>query len=262
MTRRCMPAVPGGVALGAVLTAVLLGAAAVRPVSAAAVRFASEAAPTAGCTVPAPAARETAPAPAARETAPAPAARETVPPPGRLAVELRGGAAIGEVAAAASGPQWRPGAAWRVGAAYAVLDMVGVYAGYGSNAFGCADGFCQGRDVTFTSRGADAGVELRRQWAWLRGGVVRHELRSQWQSPTGPQAEAAPAAVGWQLGAGATLPLKGLAPFGAAVELAPGVRYSAHGGAAAWAGDGNAGVGFITADVGVRISPRSRSGAQ
>jgi hypothetical protein len=172
-------------------------------------------------------------------------------PGGRLAAELRGGAAVGEVAAALSGPQWTPGASWRAVVSWRLAGPVEAYAGYGASSFGCSEGLCQDRDITFTSRGATAGIQVSAGPLWVRGGVIRHALHSRWQTGDARHRTTDEATAGWELGGGVSLPLPARLPFGAAAALTPGVRYATHGGGSDASGSGA--IGHATADLGVRM---------
>jgi hypothetical protein len=163
--------------------------------------------------------------------------------------ELRAGAAVGEVTAALSGPQYQPGAAVFASAAWAPVPYVAGFVEYGQGQFGCRDGFCQGNDVRFTSRGAQAGVQLSLDPLWVRAGVVRRTLRSHWGTGAGRQQDDGGAGTGAEAGAGVAFHLpRALLP---GVSLAPGVRYARHGGVMGAEGrEGN--VATITADLGIR----------
>jgi hypothetical protein len=168
----------------------------------------------------------------------------------RITFELRGGAAVGEVTAAGSGPQWRPGAAWHAGVAFAPTRLAAIYVAYGQDSFGCDDGLCQNSPVEFTSRGVQAGLHITAGLAWVRGGVIRNTLHSRWETTDGAQRDVGSASTGFEIGAGLALPLAG-------VVIAPGMRYSAHTGAVTGASRDD-GVGFITADLALRFRPFRR----
>lgn len=163
--------------------------------------------------------------------------------------ELRAGAAVGEVTAALSGPQYHAGPAVFGSVAYAPVSVVAGFLEYGQGQFGCREGFCHGNDVRFTSRGAQAGVQLSADAVWVRAGVVRRTLRSSWATREGRQQDGGSAAgTGIEAGVGVVLELPG-APL-PGIVIAPGIRYARHGGAVAAEREGN--VGIITVDVGIR----------
>jgi opacity protein-like surface antigen len=163
----------------------------------------------------------------------------------RIHFELRAGVAVGEARVAASGRQWDPGAAWRIGASFAALPGLDLYAGYGRNGFGCSDGFCAGNDVTFASAGLDAGLRYQVGMGWLRAGVIRHALHSDWNNAEGAGSSSSDAATGWEAGAGIAF---ALAPR---LQLTPGIRYSTFRAALTDATTRDA-VGVLTTDIGIR----------
>jgi hypothetical protein len=171
---------------------------------------------------------------------------------GRVAVslEVRVGAAAGEVTAARSGPQWTPGPAFHASAAVAPLPFAALFVEYGQAGFGCRDGFCRDNAVDFTSRGVQGGVELSWSHAWLRAGVTRSTLHSRIGAAAGTERDAGDASTGWSVGAGAALPLDALGMAG--LSVAPGLRYTTHGGALPGSPE-DGGVGWIAADLGLRF---------
>jgi hypothetical protein len=170
---------------------------------------------------------------------------------GRLALELRGGLAAGEVTAARSGPQWKPEAAWHGGAVLDVIHGVAVYAGYGQSSFGCADGFCRSSPVSFSSRGVEAGLQFSAADGWARVGVIHNTLHTRRDTPEETRRHAADGSAGFAAGAGFTFPARW-------VDLAPGVRYSLHRGAVPGT-DADDAVAFFTLDLAVRFRPFARS---
>jgi opacity protein-like surface antigen len=166
----------------------------------------------------------------------------------RLSLELRAGGALGEVRAARS-TRRPPGTAWSAGAAIRLANEVEATLGYGSSSFGCTDGFCQGRDVRFTGAGADVGVRVSRRAAWIAGGLARHALLARWSTlHAGTGDERAEPAIGWYAGGGAAFEVRD------GVLLTPGLRYHAY--HTSFGADPADGVGYLTADVGVRVRLR------
>lgn len=162
----------------------------------------------------------------------------------RMAVEVRGGAGVGNHAPAASDLGFAPGPSCGATVSYPAAPRVQVYAGYSRTGFGCEDGFCAGRGMTFTSRGVDAGVRVSLPAAaspWVRAGLVRHALHA---SPAlddvDPRSGKVASGVGIELGGGAELRL------GRTLAVTPGVRYVRYGG-------GDDGVAVLVGDVGLRI---------
>lgn len=166
----------------------------------------------------------------------------------RFTVEVRGGAAIGHVAASHGNPDRVPGPAFRIAAAMAVTRFADLTAGYGSSGFGCRTGFCEGNTVRFTGAGFDAGARVHAGHVWAHAGVVRHVLRSRWRAQGGTGRAATEAALGWHAGAGVAVPVADR------VQLTPGVRYIAY--RAAHTGGPADAVGYLTGDVGVRVAFR------
>jgi hypothetical protein len=166
----------------------------------------------------------------------------------RLSLEVRAGGAIGEVRAARSTAR-PPGAAWGASAAIRVTPHVEATFGFGSSSFGCTDGFCEGRNVRFKGAGAEGGVRVSARRAWIAGGIARHALQARWSTlHAGTGAERAEPAVGWYAGGGAAFELR------EGVLLAPGLRYHAY--HTSFGTDPADGVGYLTADVGVRVRLR------
>jgi hypothetical protein len=157
-----------------------------------------------------------------------------------LAVEVRGGAAAGNYARAASDFELLPQPSFGATLSYAATEMIAVYAGYSRNSFGCETGFCDGRDVSFTSQGVDAGVRLSLPVVagpWVSAGIVSHSLEA---DANGTGAEDA-SGFGFSAGGGVELRL------GRRLSVTPGVRYVRYGAA------DDDGVAMLVGDVGLRI---------
>lgn len=159
-----------------------------------------------------------------------------------LAVEVRGGAAAGNYAAAASDFELLPRPSFGAALSYAATDRVAVYAGYSRNSFGCETGFCAGRDVSFTSQGVEAGVRLSLPVVagpWVSAGIVSHSLEADSDGPAAGADDAS--GVGFSAGGGVELRL------GRRLSVTPGVRYVRYGAA------DDDGVAMLVGDVGLRI---------
>ena len=166
----------------------------------------------------------------------------------RFALELRAGAAIGQVTASAGGAEWRPGPAWSAGASVAVYRFAEVTLGYGRSGFGCETGFCESNAVRFTAAGLDAGVRVQHGVGWARVGAVRHSLRSRWTDAGQARSGSSKAAFGWEAGGGVAFALS------PSFQLTPGLRYAR---VPAAFDDGPAdSAGYLTGDLGVRFTPR------
>ena len=128
------------------------------------------------------------------------------PTAAQLSVEVRGGGAIGNHLPAASGLEPIPGPAFSVGLEYRVHPLASAYAAFSRAAFGCEQGFCTGREVTFTTSGPGAGIRVHApRFPWVRLGAVRYG--------TGVDAdgtsESVDPSVGYEAGVGVSVPLTG-----------------------------------------------------
>lgn len=134
----------------------------------------------------------------------------------QLALEIRGGASVGNHAPAAAGLEKIPGPALSALVEYTTGQWGGVYAGFARASFGCEDGFCAGDEVAVTTQGFGAGVRLTLPLrSWLRLGGLFHNTRvdtAEGEDRTDP-------APGYELGGGFAIPLT------ARFHLAPGVFY-------------------------------------
>ena len=161
-----------------------------------------------------------------------------------VAVEVRGGAGVGNHAAAATDFRFEPGPSYGATLSYPLPRTVEVYAGYSRTGFDCAGGFCTAAGRTFTSHGVEAGVRASLPAAaspWVRAGVVRHVL-DYTSAPGDPDPSSGKAArgTGFELGGGVQLRL------GRTLAITPGIRYVRY-------GAGDDGVAMLVGDVGVRI---------
>jgi opacity protein-like surface antigen len=163
----------------------------------------------------------------------------------QLAVEVRGGAGVGNHAASVSKFGLEPGPSVGAALSWAPRPRVEVYAGYSRTGFGCTGGFCPERGIRFTSHGVDAGVRVRLPSAaspWVRAGVVRHAL-DYGAAPDGvePSGGRAAGGTGFEVGGGLEVRV------GRTLAVTPGIRYVRYGAA------GDDGVAMLVADVGLRI---------
>jgi outer membrane autotransporter protein len=157
-----------------------------------------------------------------------------------IAVEVRGGAGVGNYAGAGAEFELAPQPSFGAAVSYALRPAVEVYAGYSRTEFGCDGGFCAGRGMTFTSSGVDAGVRLSLPVAaapWVRLGVVSHTL--DFASSSGePRSGESSSGVGFEAGGGVE------ARLGSRLSVTPGVRYARY---------GDDTVAMVVGDVGMRI---------
>jgi opacity protein-like surface antigen len=163
-----------------------------------------------------------------------------------LAVELRGGAAAGNYAGAASDFEIAPLPSLTATASYGMTDRLGVYWGVSRNSFRCDTGLCTGREMSFTSQGLEAGVQLGLPLPagpWVRAGLVSHSL--QYHSNATQESEARDgketSGVGFSAAGGVELRL------GQRLSVTPGVRYVRYGAA------GDDGVALLVGDVGLKL---------
>jgi hypothetical protein len=164
------------------------------------------------------------------------------PAAAQFTLEARAGFSVGNDEAAASRLEPRPRPAVSLGAEYAATRLLSVYAGVSRAAFGCEEGFCTRRDVSFASTGAEAGVRLHPpRLPWLRAGVLYHTLTATTRAGPAPGESAAGRGFGYEVGAGVTVPVL------RRVRLLPGLSYRTH---SAASGDH---VSLVTAELGIAL---------
>lgn len=146
-------------------------------------------------------------------------AATALPARAQLALEVRGGGTIGNHAPAAAGLETVVGPAWAVALEQRVLPLASLYLGYSRSSFGCEQGFCTDRDVSFTSHGLAAGARLHpRGLPWLRAGALYHGVETRAEGAS----ESREAGPGFEVAAGFVIPLPGPA------SLLPGLAYRRH----------------------------------
>lgn len=132
----------------------------------------------------------------------------------QLAVEVRGGAVIGNHLPAAAGMDAIPGPAFGAGLEWRAHPLASVYAAFSRAQFGCEDGFCSGRNVRFSTSGVGAGVRLHPgRLPWLRLGATLYGT----EADADGAADRTDAALGFEAGTGLSVPL------GRRFRLLPGV---------------------------------------
>jgi hypothetical protein len=145
------------------------------------------------------------------------------PAAAQLTIEARGGFSIGNDEAAASRLEPRPRPAVSLVVEYPATRLLSAYAGFSRAAFGCEEGFCTDRDVSFASSGVDAGVRLHLpRLPWLRAGVLYHSLTTTTHAGPAPGESSSGKGFGYELGAGFTIPVV------RGVRLLPGLAYRTH----------------------------------
>lgn len=155
----------------------------------------------------------------------------------QLAVELRGGAAVGNHIPASAGLETLPGPSFSGAVEFTAVPMLSVYVGYVRSAFGCEEGFCRGQDVTFTASGFSGGARIHLPGLpWARVGLVQQSVAAKTESASTDEGSS----IGAELGLGGTVPIS------RQFSLLPGLTYRKAGGAE--------GTAVLAAEVGVRFS--------
>lgn len=136
----------------------------------------------------------------------------------RVGLELRGGVAVGNYTDSDAGLDLAPRPSFGATVEVAATEMLAGYLAFDRSSFGCTEGICTKRDVTFTSQGFTAGVRWSPGLPWVRAGALYHTL-----GVRGVGAGESPdAGVGFEVAAGADLPLW------QTVRIRPGVTYRRH----------------------------------
>jgi hypothetical protein len=126
--------------------------------------------------------------------------------------ELRGGLSIGSHTATAAALETVPAFSYQALVVHRVSPRLSALGGYVRTAFGCAEGFCTGRDLTVTGGHALAGAEWGSGGPWFRVGLLFGA------TSVGTEGESADPGLGLMGGAG-------LAVGRGRVRLLPGVSY-------------------------------------
>lgn len=165
------------------------------------------------------------------------------PAAAQVTLVARGGLSIGNDEAAASRLEPRPRPAFSLGAEYAATRVLSAYAGFSRAAFGCEEGFCTDREVSFASSGADAGLRLHLpRLPWVRAGVLYHTLTTTTAAGPAPGEFSSGKGFGYEVGTGITIPLLRRA------RLLPGLSYRSHSAASAGSSDH---VSIVGAELGI-----------
>ncbi len=134
------------------------------------------------------------------------------PAAGQTQAELRAGYTVGSHSGTAAGLDMAPALSFEALVIRRITPLLSVYGGYARTAFGCEEGFCLDRDLTVTGNHGVLGAEARKDWAWLRLGVLWGvtEVGTEGESPDmGPGIHAG---AGFTLGSGR-------------IRLKPGLSY-------------------------------------
>ncbi len=137
----------------------------------------------------------------------------------QLAVEVRGGAAMGNYGPAAAGVDRLPGPSVSAYADYTVLPWLAAYANYTYGTFRCQNGFCYGDRVTVASSGFGAGARVSAFGPfWTRAGFLYHGSRVRTRTGSYP-VEFAP---GYEITSGVSYPV------GPRFDVVTSVGYRSH----------------------------------
>lgn len=137
----------------------------------------------------------------------------------RIAVEVAGGAAVGNYTATDAGLELRPGPSLGARIDIAATPSLGGYGGYIRSTFGCDEAFCTNRDVSITSQGPVVGARWHGGAFWARGGLAWQSLDVQ---ATGGGEDETEAGAGFELAGGLDFGL------GSRFRVRPGLRWLRH----------------------------------
>lgn len=146
----------------------------------------------------------------------------------RLALEVKGGGAVGNYTAARSGLDVLPGPVFGAALEVWATPSVAGYVGFTRSSFGCEEGFCINRDVSYTTQGLTVGARWSPGLPWARAGLVFQGLDIEAREGGGTSGPA----LGIELAGGAEITV------GDRVGLRPGLAYVRHG-ASTDLGDGH-----------------------
>ena len=158
----------------------------------------------------------------------------------RLGLELRGGVAVGNYTDSDAGLDLAPRPSFGATVEVVATESLAGYLAFDRSSFGCTEGICTNRDLTFTSQGFAAGVRWSSGLPWVRAGALYHTL-----DVRGAGAGESPdAGVGFEVAAGVDLPLW------QAARIRPGVVYRRH---QAGSDGVEAHVALLAVEVGVAV---------
>jgi hypothetical protein len=141
------------------------------------------------------------------------------PAAAQLALEVRGGGAVGNASQSLSGLDIAPRPTFGVGLSLKAPSPVSVYAAFNRAAFGCVEGLCRDRQVTFISQGVAAGARLEHgRLPFVQAGVLYHRLQTRADTGDDPGA----AGLGYELGGGYAFPV------GHRLEVLTSLAYRRH----------------------------------
>lgn len=131
----------------------------------------------------------------------------------QISVEFKNALTVGNHTATRAAFELEPAYSFEILVAKRVGPIATLYAGYSQTSFGCAEGFCEGRDVTVSGSHGTVGVEVNKGLSWLRFGLLFGT------TTVNETSEGVKSGVGFRGGAGVTFPMSRL-------RIRPGVSYS------------------------------------
>lgn len=159
------------------------------------------------------------------------------PAAAQFAIEVRGGAAVGNHVPAAAGLEAIPGPSYAVQAEYQGWPIASIYASVSRSSFGCEEGFCTDNTATVTTMGYGAGVRIHSaRLPWVRAGAILYDASVDAENGS----KAVNAAPGYEMAAGFTIPL------GPAVRILPGAFFRSQ--------PGDERTTVIGAEIGLQVS--------
>lgn len=90
----------------------------------------------------------------------------------QIYAEVRGGTAVGSHTATAAAMELEPGLSVAGMISLQTSGVLSLYAGFVRTQFGCSNGFCTDRDITFAGNDARLGLSLSRGGPWMQVGLL------------------------------------------------------------------------------------------
>ena len=131
----------------------------------------------------------------------------------QIYAEVRGGTAVGSHTATAAAMELEPGLSVAGLISLQTSGALGLYAGFVRTQFGCTNGFCTDREITFTGNNARLGLSLTRGGPWMQLGLL--------YGGTGTDGDNLNGGIGFEAGLG-------LAFSAGKIRFSPGLIYRRH----------------------------------
>ena len=131
----------------------------------------------------------------------------------QIYAEFRGGTAVGSHTATAAAMEVEPGLSVAGLVSLQTSGALSLYVGFVRTQFGCANGFCTDRDITFTGNDVRLGLTLSRGGPWLQLGLL--------YGGTGVETDDLNGGIGIEAGLG-------LAFSAGKLRFSPGLMYRRH----------------------------------